>query len=293
MLHRNTHSTQNEIKLIKKNNNKKQLSIEFKHIDLIQCRLKLKKAIKKLIIIWKLCKTYVSSADKPLNVDVTLEIFKDTHKKHTGLTFDSNSFKESKTVPEYIKKILKTNIAQRTDDVIRIAANGISALVSKFEEYPFEIRLSIVKYAFYEEYEPGRVLLRQGKRQTNFYFIIQGLCAATKIVYSFDKTYDTFAEFCTVGQSLGEKELIYKAERKTTVTTSGSQNVCLLAIQKDDFFHIIEPLAEPDMKINFLIRHVPLLNSINYPFQDLNISSESDCCATYFRSGKFDERNLK
>ena len=196
-----------------------------------------------------------------------------------------NYFKETKLVPEYVKRILKANSNKRSADDVKVAANGLSSLISQFLDYPQEKRHQIAKYALFEEYEPGKIVLRQDKRQRNFYFIIQGICTATKKVKTFDKSFDTFVEFCSQGHSFGEKELIYKSKRATTITTSGYQNVCLLSIHEDDFFRIIEPLDPLETKINFLNKNVPILNSICYPFESLNVVLESDCFTSYYRSG--------
>ena len=193
-----------------------------------------------------------------------------------------NNFKNSRKVPDYVKRILKYDVRNRTKDDINIAAKFLN-----FDDYPYEKQIAIAKVGLFEEYEPQRIILRQNKYQRNFYFIIQGMCVTTKKVASFDFVLDTLVEFLHTGDRFGDRELIYKSQRTTTITATGHQNVCLLSIHEDDFFKIFEPIDEISMKLDFLRNNVPLLNSIDFPFEDIIKPTDQSAHATaFFKNGK-------
>ena len=193
-----------------------------------------------------------------------------------------NNFKNSQIVPDYVKRILKSDVKSRTKDDVNIATMFLN-----FDDYPYEKQIAIAKAALFEEYEPQRIILRQNKYQRNFYFIIQGMCVATKKVASFDFVLDTLVEFLHTGDRFGDRELIYKCQRTTTITTTGHQNVCLLSLHENDFFTIFEPIDEVSMKLDFLKNNVPILNSIDFPFENIIKPTDKSGYATaFFKNGK-------
>lgn len=200
-------------------------------------------------------------------------------KTNTNLSFDVNHFKYSRILPNYIKRILKSEVSARSNDDVKIVAKFI-----QLENYSYEKQLLIIKHSLFEEYEPQRILIRQNTSQRSFYFVIQGICVATKKVESSD----TLVEFLHTGDTFGYKEVLYKNKSKTTITTTGYQNVCLLSIDMNDFLSIFEPIDDASMKIEFLSKNVPELNAINYNFESLfqnTDNHQTDYNTVFYKKG--------
>lgn len=81
---------------------------------------------------------------------------------------------------------MKLPVNERTEEQIRIAIASLIQTTPDFADFPSKIQKLIVKYCNYDQYETGRVIIRQGHRADNFYFMISGLCRWS-IKYLFKK----------------------------------------------------------------------------------------------------------
>jgi CRP-like cAMP-binding protein len=73
-------------------------------------------------------------------------------------------------------RIMKLPVLERTEEKIRIAIASLIQTTPDFADFPTKIQKLIVKYCNYDQYETGRVIIRQGHRADNFYFMVSGLC---------------------------------------------------------------------------------------------------------------------
>ena len=78
-------------------------------------------------------------------------------------------------ISDEVKRILKLPHEKRTDDLVKIALSSIIDSVPEFEDYPIEMQNSIIKVALLQEFQAGRVIIRQNHRADNFYLIVSGI----------------------------------------------------------------------------------------------------------------------
>lgn len=66
-------------------------------------------------------------------------------------------------------------IEQRTEDMIKTVCANLTEVVPDFMDFPLNIQHSLVKYGSLQEFEEGRIIIRQNHKADNFYFIISGI----------------------------------------------------------------------------------------------------------------------
>lgn len=64
---------------------------------------------------------------------------------------------------------------ERTDELVRMAVAALIQAIPEYADFPINIQRSIVKVCHFERYEAGRVIIRQGHKADNFYFIVSGI----------------------------------------------------------------------------------------------------------------------
>ena len=65
---------------------------------------------------------------------------------------------------EEIKTMLKTKFSDRTAEKIKYIVFFLTFTVPEFAEFPRVLLSRMAQYGFYEEFEQGRVIIRQGHR---------------------------------------------------------------------------------------------------------------------------------
>ena len=80
-------------------------------------------------------------------------------------------------------KILSLPQEERTDELVRLAVAALIIAVPEYGDYTPNIQRSIAKVCQYDKYESGRVILRQGHKADNYYFIVSGI---SKLYLNFD-----------------------------------------------------------------------------------------------------------
>jgi hypothetical protein len=61
------------------------------------------------------------------------------------------------------KKMLQLNPIDRTDEMIKTIIVSLNFAVPEFSDFPIFMQKQIAKLAVFVEFEPGRVIIRQGK----------------------------------------------------------------------------------------------------------------------------------
>lgn len=72
------------------------------------------------------------------------------------------------------KKMLGLSPEERTEDILRYIVISLNFSVPEFSELPIRIQKMWAKRAFYQEFEPDRVIVRQGHYPTYYYMIVSG-----------------------------------------------------------------------------------------------------------------------
>jgi CRP-like cAMP-binding protein len=73
------------------------------------------------------------------------------------------------------KLILKMPVERRTDEYVKLAVASLIEAVPEYEDFPNNIQKSIARVAMLQEFEAGRVIIRQNHKADNFYFIVSGI----------------------------------------------------------------------------------------------------------------------
>ncbi|CAG5131875.1 unnamed protein product, partial [Candidula unifasciata] len=184
------------------------------------------------------------------------------------------------TLSQDIKDILRLPPEQRSEANIRTVMINFHNVVPSFSEYPREIQQSMIRVCMYEKFESGRVIIRQGHRAENFYFIIGGSAVVTQMDSEAGHVHTT--NVLGRGNSFGELAFLHMSKRSATVTCR--DDVELLCIDREDFIDIfMRPRKgdEPD-HIKFL-KSVDLLQG--WPVSLLPHVNPKICAFTYVRRG--------
>jgi hypothetical protein len=138
---------------------------------------KIKNAVKKALIVVHVIKILkekqVINSYHAINISKVVSVDHDNVNK--DLIFDKNVFKRAQQhLHENIKNILRTDIEQRSEHSLRTALSAINQMVPEFDEFPQHIKKSFIRYGYYEEFEPGRMILKEGHFASYYYLIVSG-----------------------------------------------------------------------------------------------------------------------
>ncbi|XP_031572593.1 cyclic nucleotide-binding domain-containing protein 2-like [Actinia tenebrosa] len=202
-----------------------------------------------------------------------------------GIVFDPNYFKairEVKLSPDSVQ-ILSMLPGTRTEEQIQAALVGLKTAVAAFGEYPLKMQRRLVNVGWYESFEAKRVIIRQGHRAENFYFILSGTALVTLLVNdpATGEERSTTIAVLGKGSSFGELALLHHKTRSATVLCKNE--VALLAVGREDFrdiFMSYEDGKEPD-HVQFL-RTIPYL--MDLPLEQC-VTRHDICIFHYFRRG--------
>ena len=63
----------------------------------------------------------------------------------------------------------------RQDEHVQTALTSLVECVPEFKDFPIDIQRKIIKRCELQEFEAGRVIIRQNHSADNFYFIVSGI----------------------------------------------------------------------------------------------------------------------
>eukprot|EP00112_Aurelia_sp_Birch-Aquarium-sp1_P006691 Seg1733.2 transcript_id=Seg1733.2/GoldUCD/mRNA.D3Y31 product="Cyclic nucleotide-binding domain-containing protein 2" protein_id=Seg1733.2/GoldUCD/D3Y31 len=203
-----------------------------------------------------------------------------------GLSFDPNFYKAIKEVNLSNESIyiLSTNPSSRSEEQVNAVIGGVKASVPAFGEYPSRMQRQLLSVGWYEKFEPNRVIIRQGHRALNFYFILSGnavvsLTTKDKVTGA---SKDTTVAVLGKGHSFGELALLHDTARTATVICQSE--VALLAVSRQDFIDIFLRSNEDDEEQE----HIRFLRSVVYlkrlPLEECG-GRLGICLCHYFRRG--------
>uniref|UniRef100_A0A2C9LSR5 Cyclic nucleotide-binding domain-containing protein n=1 Tax=Biomphalaria glabrata TaxID=6526 RepID=A0A2C9LSR5_BIOGL len=198
------------------------------------------------------------------------------------LTFDPLLYKANKetTVSDDVKVILQLPPGQRTQAHVHMVKVCFKQVAPSFSEFPIRIQESMIKVCTYDKFKAGRVIIRQGHRAENFYFILSGCAVVTELDLYANHAHTT--NVLGKGNSFGELALLNRSLRSATVTCR--EDVELIWIERQDFIDIF--MARVSGKeadhITFL-KTVELLQG--WPVDRLPAQNPKLCAFTYVRRG--------
>ncbi|CAH3184496.1 unnamed protein product [Porites evermanni] len=202
-----------------------------------------------------------------------------------GVVFDPSNFKAVREVhlSQEAIHILSLSPGSRTEEQLQTALVALKTSVAAFGEYPLKMQRRLVSAGWYERFEAKRVIIRQGHKAENFYFILSGTAVVTLLVNDpvTREQRNTTVAVLGKGSSFGELALLHHKTRSATVLCK--DEVSLLAVCREDFrdiFMSYEDGREPE-HIRFL-KSVPFLRDL--PVDDLTTKHDV-CIFHYFRRG--------
>ncbi|XP_033645962.1 uncharacterized protein LOC117305239 [Asterias rubens] len=174
---------------------------------------KFKSYARLITFLHRLCKSHF------LSVDNTGASHRGKYIEDGGeqeLLFDVRYFRAHKEagISTDCKKILNLPFYQRTE---KDRYHALIALRNfpTFAEFPLGMQQEIVKVGWYEKYQAQRVILRQGHRPLNFYFILSG-SVVVRVMEEGSDVQRTVV-YLNRGETFGELGLVNKQTRKSTV----------------------------------------------------------------------------
>ncbi|CAF4847330.1 unnamed protein product [Rotaria socialis] len=206
--------------------------------------------------------------------------------ENKDILFDLRHFRRpaEDTIGRHIRKILKSDPKARSQDDIRMVVSTLSQVIRPFTEFPLQQQYSIARVGRLEEFEMGRVILREGHRAEKFYLIIDGITDVYKLLEN-PVTKMSSSRLVAVlkkGSAFGEIALLHGKRRTATVTCQ--TDVTMLAIEQEDFVRIFmsnKDEKEPDF-ITYL-RQIPQFRG--FPMEKIPHNDSYFCHVVYYHMG--------
>ncbi|RNA17194.1 cyclic nucleotide-binding domain-containing 2-like [Brachionus plicatilis] len=203
-----------------------------------------------------------------------------------GVLFNINNFSRPKEIGlnEETKRILKMPREKRNNNHVKTVCASLIEAVPEFMEFTPKIQKSIAQKAILQDFEIGRVIIRQNHRADNYYFIISGVASVfiTKKNKITGETENKNVAFLRKGKSFGELAIINGSIRQENVICH--TNVSVLTIDRDEFLKIFMETKEGQEP-----EHISFLHQIdllkNWPLDLLPHNDPKICLLTYFRKG--------
>jgi len=184
------------------------------------------------------------------------------------LTFDVNKFrrhsKDHDQMPLKVRELLRKPGKLRTPEENANIMRSMQKL-ELFARYPIKVQKRLCSRGWFEEYEPNRVILREGHKPVCFYFVISGRLVAN----GEDEKGSSTTTLLKRGDKFGEAELATNAKRKATVMSQ--DDVCLFVVSRQDYCDICLAKGDKDMynldffKKNPVFNHWPMERLIENP----------------------------
>ena len=177
-----------------------------------------------------------------------------------ALTFNVNSFRPDvqacRGLPDLAKSILMKPSWARTEDDVKFL-HVFTMRLKWFDKYSLYVRKELSRILYYEAYEAGRVLVRQGDPGFSFYIIVNGSVFVEVLEtdpLSGRKQYHIVNELGP-GDSFGELALLHDAVRNATIVCK--EYTELMTVDKPDFEKILKKNYEHqwNVRMKFFKQH--------------------------------------
>lgn len=167
------------------------------------------------------------------------------------LTFNVNAFKPEiqswEGLSPKAKAILVKPSWLRTEDELKFL-HRFTIRLKCFDRYPMYVRKELARVLYYESFEQGRVVIRQGDIGFNFYFILSG----SVFVEMQEKDQRTGKKLNMIvgelssGAAFGELALLHDDRRRATIVCKEYSE--FLKVDKPDFDEVLKKNHEKEWK---------------------------------------------
>ncbi|XP_068760054.1 uncharacterized protein [Montipora capricornis] len=158
------------------------------------------------------------------------------------LSFNVNAFKRHVQscglIPSFVKKTLKTPSWNRTDDEIEVILQVVKKLKC-FDRYPMYVKRELAKVVYYDKFEKGRVVIKQGHVGCSFYFISSGSVIVERMEqdkHTGEQHKQLIGEMAE-GDAFGELALLHNIRRTATIICKEDSE--FLRVDKPDFDEVL------------------------------------------------------
>ncbi|XP_022079604.1 uncharacterized protein LOC110973238 isoform X2 [Acanthaster planci] len=149
---------------------------------------------------------------------------------YPDMTFDASEFqrfsKRGEGIPKRIKELLRVPEEERTQEQIENIVRSMQH-VEEFAKYPPEVQKKMCEYAWYDEYGPNRVVIKEGQEAEGLYVVLSGNLTETLA----GQTY-----LLKKGDKFGENDLIRGSKRTSTVMTKNK--VEMFCLHSEDYAQV-------------------------------------------------------
>lgn len=167
------------------------------------------------------------------------------------LTFNVNAFKPEiqswEGLSPKAKAILVKPSWLRTEDELKFL-HRFTIRLKCFDRYPMYVRKELARVLYYESFDKGRVVIRQGDIGFNFYFILSG----SVFVEMQEKDQRTGKKLNMIvgelssGAAFGELALLHDDRRRATIVCKEYSE--FLKVDKPDFDEVLKKNYEKEWK---------------------------------------------
>ncbi|GLV35678.1 uncharacterized protein CBL_01171 [Carabus blaptoides fortunei] len=169
------------------------------------------------------------------------------------------------------KAVLRKQPEYRTDEEKNHLFNVIGG-IKCFRCYARDIRYQLASVTYFEFYDKGRVLVRQGQEAHAMYFLLAGEISIRRKVYDEVSEEWTDKELGTMknGDFFGDISLLHDVPRTATIVSIVACE--LLCLKKDDFDRILKDTVKKQwLEMQESMAKIPYFN-------DWDIATLRECC---------------
>ena len=183
------------------------------------------------------------------NAEEHLKTYVDDEQAGT-LTFNVNAFRpETQScggLTPRAKGVLMKPSWLRTHEELKFL-HTFTLKLKCFERYPVYVRKELSSVLYYESFEKGRVIIRQGDIGFNFYFILSGgvLVELQEEDQQTGKKHNMVVGELGIGSAFGELALLHDARRRATILCKEDSE--FLRIDKPDFDMVLKKNHEREL----------------------------------------------
>ncbi|XP_078603450.1 uncharacterized protein LOC144877409 [Branchiostoma floridae x Branchiostoma japonicum] len=167
------------------------------------------------------------------------------------LSFDPHKFrrsgKEQDVVPTRVKDLLRKSAKDRTEEEADTIVRTMQKMPD-FALFPFEIQKQLCQVAWYDSFGTGRVIIREGHAADGFYFVLSGRLVES---YAAEDEANTVLRH---GMKFGERELLTRTKRKSTVLTQ--ERTELFCVHVQDYVRIFNLQEDMETANLDICRHL-------------------------------------
>ncbi|XP_057292624.1 uncharacterized protein LOC130621349 [Hydractinia symbiolongicarpus] len=171
------------------------------------------------------------------------------------LAFRSDIQTCGKLSPQSIE-ILSKPSSVRTDQEVKLIQKIVYRLKC-FDRYPLFVKQELARVIYYDKFEDGRLIIKQGHPGSSFYFIVSGAVIVERIEFDpfINEHYTQVIGELQAGDSFGELALLHNTKRAASILCRGTSE--FLRVDKPDFDEVLHTShqREWEIRVNLLSSH--------------------------------------